>query len=32
MEESKLVLEFDTQPFFADFNGDLKLDVLFSDS
>lgn len=31
MEGSKLNLKFDTQPFFADFDGDLKLDVLFTD-
>lgn len=32
MEGSKLALKFNTQPFFADFNGDLKLDVLYTDT
>lgn len=32
MVKSQLNLQYDTQPFFADFNGDLKLDILFTDT
>ena len=31
MTEKKLEIEFDTQPFFADFGGDKKQDILYSD-